>query len=113
MSSFRQKFLNLKYEYKKVVKAFQFVKWSLKHATLNETPFEFPLPKCGSLGLVLTNGLNYITPSGTQVDGNTVVLTILPDDTCPNVVAYNVYVNSVYQGTEVISINDNININIV
>jgi len=79
MSSFRQKFLNLKYEYKKVVKAFQFVKWALKNSTINGETVGFPVPKCGVVDINVTDGVNPVTPDAVSVVGNTVTIEVPKD----------------------------------
>jgi hypothetical protein len=76
MSSYRTKFLKLKYDYKRLVNAFSFLKWALKHATINGTPFEFPVPKCGNLELEFTDGVNPVTPDAVSVVGNTVTVEV-------------------------------------
>jgi hypothetical protein len=76
MSSYRKRFLRLKYEYKKVARSFLFVRWALKNSTINNETLSLPIPKCGTIDLQLTDGVNPVTPDAVSVVGNTVTVEV-------------------------------------
>jgi hypothetical protein len=84
MSSYRSKYTKYFHKYKDLAKAFRFLKWAFKNTTINGQTYEFPVPKCGPQQIVISDGVNPVTPDSVTVVGNVVTAQV---PVCPPAVS--------------------------